>query len=223
MGWPPFKENSSVMKDWTFEGKDVAGTFDAHVREQLPWYELATGAVAHIIRHYLPKNGTIYDIGASTGNIGRAIAPIIEKRNAKIIPVEVSREMAEVYAGPGKENLVVGDISDIQLEDFDVAVLFLTLMFIAPAARESVLQKLRGRRRTGGAIIVMDKVVAQDGYLGTIMARLTLAGKVASGVPANDIIAKELSLMGVQRPLRDEMRQGREWFRFGEFVGWVEE
>jgi len=193
------------------------------VREQLPWYELATGAVAHIIRHYLPKNGTIYDIGASTGNIGRAIAPIIEKRNAKIIPVEVSREMAEVYAGPGKENLVVGDISDIQLEDFDVAVLFLTLMFIAPAARESVLQKLRGRRRTGGAIIVMDKVVAQDGYLGTIMARLTLAGKVASGVPANDIIAKELSLMGVQRPLRDEMRQGREWFRFGEFVGWVEE
>jgi len=211
------------MKDWTFEGKDVAGTFDAHVREQLPWYELATGAVAHIIRHYLPKNGTIYDIGASTGNIGRAIAPIIEKRNAKIIPVEVSREMAEVYAGPGKENLVVGDISDIQLEDFDVAVLFLTLMFIAPAARESVLQKLRGRRRTGGAIIVMDKVVAQDGYLGTIMARLTLAGKVASGVPANDIIAKELSLMGVQRPLRDEMRQGREWFRFGEFVGWVEE
>jgi len=212
-----------VMKDWTFEGKDVAGTFDAHVREQLPWYELATGAVAHIIRHYLPKNGTIYDIGASTGNIGRAIAPIIEKRNAKIIPVEVSREMAEVYAGPGKENLVVGDISDIQLEDFDVAVLFLTLMFIAPAARESVLQKLRGRRRTGGAIIVMDKVVAQDGYLGTIMARLTLAGKVASGVPANDIIAKELSLMGVQRPLRDEMRQGREWFRFGEFVGWVEE
>lgn len=212
-----------MMKDWTFEGKDVAGTFDAHVREQLPWYELATGAVAHIIRHYLPKNGTIYDIGASTGNIGRAIAPIIEKRNAKIIPVEVSREMAEVYAGPGKENLVVGDISDIQLEDFDVAVLFLTLMFIAPAARESVLQKLRGRRRTGGAIIVMDKVVAQDGYLGTIMARLTLAGKVASGVPANDIIAKELSLMGVQRPLRDEMRQGREWFRFGEFVGWVEE
>ena len=52
-----------IPRDWTFQNKEVADKFDYHVREQLPWYEIATGLVAHIVRHYLPENGLMYDIG----------------------------------------------------------------------------------------------------------------------------------------------------------------
>jgi tRNA (cmo5U34)-methyltransferase len=54
---------------------------------------------------------------------------------------------------------------------------------------------------------------------------LTLAGKVAAGVPAEEIVAKELSLGGVQRPLDPrELGPGFiEWFRFGDFAGWLAE
>ena len=31
------------LKDWTFRG--FSGQFDGHVREQLPWYDMATAAV----------------------------------------------------------------------------------------------------------------------------------------------------------------------------------
>ena len=54
-----------IPREWTFENTDVASGFDRHVREQLPWYDLVTGAVAHIARHYIPKDGLVYDIGAS--------------------------------------------------------------------------------------------------------------------------------------------------------------
>jgi ParB-like chromosome segregation protein Spo0J len=51
-----------------------------------------------------------------------------------------------------------------------------------------------------------------------------LAGKVATGTSSEDIVAKELSLQGVQRPLSVGFPpDGREVFRFGEFVGWVVE
>ena len=80
-----------------------------------------------------------------------------------------------------------------------------------------------GRSKPGGAIIVFDKCKAVTGYPATVMARLTLAGKVASGIDASEIVAKELSLGGVQRPLDPRVlgRDAIEWFRFGEFAGWL--
>src|SRR5690606_24935311 len=87
--------------EWTFEDGRVASAFDRHVREQLPWYDLATGAVAHICRHYIPDGGLVYDIGASTGNIGRAIEKTLEQRRARLVAIEPSKAMRDMYVGPG--------------------------------------------------------------------------------------------------------------------------
>ena len=64
-------------QDWTFQG--FAPEFDAHVREQLPWYGMATESVALIARHYIPAGGVkVYDLGcSSTGNVGRVLAPTL--------------------------------------------------------------------------------------------------------------------------------------------------
>ena len=83
-----------IPSDWTFKNLEVANGFDAHVRATLPWYDLATGAVAHVARHYLPQNGLIYDIGASTGNIGRALSDVIESRQARLVAIDDSESMA---------------------------------------------------------------------------------------------------------------------------------
>jgi len=48
-----------IPSNWTFKSKDVAEHFDAHVREQLPFYDLVTDTIVHIARHYLPNNGII--------------------------------------------------------------------------------------------------------------------------------------------------------------------
>lgn len=212
-----------IPKEWTFEHAGVAQSFNQHVREQLPWYDLVTGAVAHIARHYIPQGGLVYDIGASTGNIGKALEAALKQRQAKLVPIEPSAEMCGQYSGPGKEHLVQMDACRFDYEPFDVAVCYLVMMFIPVGARAAFIAKLRASLKPGGAIVIVDKCEAATGYQATVLWRLTLAGKVAAGVSPEHIIAKELSLGGVQRPLDPAIlgENAAEWFRFGEFAGWI--
>jgi tRNA (cmo5U34)-methyltransferase len=210
-----------IPRNWTFETKEVANGFDRHVREQLPWYDLATDALKHVARHYIPENGLVYDIGASTGNIGRALQSVLEARNAKLIGIEPSEEMCKIYDAPG--DVVCTKAEDYIFEGFDLAVVFLSLMFVEPRKRVPLMTKLRHACRPGGAIIVFDKLEPTAGYVSTILYRLTLAGKRAAGVDANEIIEKELSLCGVQRPITEDQLAGCfvNWFRFGDFAGYI--
>lgn len=210
--------------DWTFRNANIAQDFDAHVREQLPWYDLATGAVAHIARHYIPEGGLVYDIGASTGNIGKALSDTLERRKARFIAIEQSKDMVARYDGPG--TIVEADATDYDFERYDVAIAFLVLMFMVPGERGRFLKELTKRLKPGGALILFDKIEGRGGYLSTVLHRLTMAGKLAQGARPDDILAKELALIGVQRPLpmrfMDYAVPGAvEVFRFGEFAGWV--
>jgi tRNA (cmo5U34)-methyltransferase len=213
-----------IPNDWTFKTSGVADQFDRHVREQLPWYELATGLTAHVVRHYLPENGLIYDIGASTGNIEKSLDSIIEKRKARFVPIDNSEAMAEKYKG--KSQLVITDAVQYDYEPFDVAILFLVLQFMSISDRKKLLQDLMSKVKPGGAIIVFDKLLVEGGYFATVMRRATMAGKLSSGTPAEEIVAKELSIGGVQRPLPERyfdfvIPHAKEIFRFGEFAGFL--
>lgn len=213
-----------IPNDWTFKTAKVADQFDQHVREQLPWYELATGLTAHVVRHYLPENGLVYDIGASTGNIENALANVLKKRNATFVPIDNSEAMAERYSG--KSKMVVANAVEFDYQHFDVAIVFLVLQFMSISERKHLLVELSNKVKPGGAIIVFDKMLVEGGYFATVMRRATMAGKLSSGTPAEEIVAKELSIGGVQRPLPQHyfdytVPNAREIFRFGEFAGFL--
>lgn len=210
-----------IPASWTFETKEVAEGFDNHVREQLPWYDLATNAITHIARHYIPENGIVYDIGCATGNIGQALEPILDVRSAKLIGIDPSIAMRECYQAPGE--FVLGKAESVEYEPFDLGIVFLTLMFVEYPERRPLMLRLIEKCRPGGALIVFDKLEPQHGYLSTVMYRLTLAGKLAAGASPKAILEKELSLSGVQRPLKLEHLPCApyQWFRFGDFAGWI--
>jgi len=215
------KSSFEVPKHWTFRNRKVASHFNQHVREQLPWYDLATNAVAHFGRHYIPRNGVVYDIGASTGNIGLALKETLIQRQARFFAIEESREMADRYEGPPQ--LVVADAASFDYTPFDFAVCFLVLMFLPVDTRASFLRRLQGLTKPGGALVVVDKVQMPPGYVGTAFSRLTLQQKLAVGAKPDDILRKELSLAGYQRPIDPLMlpKAARTFFQVGEFVGWI--
>jgi tRNA (cmo5U34)-methyltransferase len=223
--WPQlFAMKSSrleIPKEWTFRSRKVARHFNQHVREQLPFYDLATNAVAHFGRHYIPRGGRVCDIGASTGNIGLALRETLDQRQARFTAIEESREMADRYQGPPE--LVIADAVRFEFEPFDFAVCFLVLMFLPVDTRGQFLRRLQTLTRPGGALLVVDKVQTPPGYLGTAFSRLTLQQKLAAGAEAEAILRKELSLAGYQRPLDPRMMPdtARPFFQVGEFVGWI--
>jgi len=210
-----------IPTNWTFKNKGVAKEFDTHVRESLPWYDLVSGAVAHTVRHYLPENGVMYDIGASTGNIGKLLDESLTARKAELISIENGAEMAEHFEAQG--TLEIADCTTYDYQPFDVATIFLVLMFLTMEQRQNLIANLIAKCNKGGAIIIVDKIETKANYIGTINRRLTLAGKVATGVSPEQIIAKELSLAGIQRPLQaNELPDiAEQFFRFGEFAGWI--
>ncbi|MCA1242927.1 methyltransferase domain-containing protein [Stappia stellulata] len=206
------------MTDWTFRGFE--GAFDAHVREQLPWYELASDAAALIARHYIPKGGLVYDIGCSTGNVGRALAGVLEERHAQLIALDECPDMVRAYQAPG--TAICADAATFDYQPFDVAILFLTLMFLPVSQRLKLLAHLRASLKPGGCIIVFDKSVTAPGYEGTVLARLTWHNKLQSGATPHDVAEKEMKLIGVQRPIdRREIDPAIEVFRFADFGGWI--
>lgn len=213
----------SIPQEWTFDAPEVAEAFDQHVREQLPWYDLATSGIAHIARHYIPDGGRVFDLGASTGNIGRALAPTLEARGASLVPVEVSPEMAKLYHGPGRPALRIEDATETDLTGADLIVGFLFTMFLPPARRQGFIERARASLEPGGAVLLVEKMLPGPGYPATILWRLALAQKIASGATPEQVIRKELSLGGVQRALdRSELPPGAvEWFRLGDFAGWL--
>ncbi len=210
--------------EWTFKNPQIAAHFDKHVREQLPWYDLATGIVTHVGRHYLPEGGTVIDIGASTGNIARALEPTLKARKAHLLALDNAADMLDRYDAPGTPVVADARTYDFAAADPDLIVAFLVLMFLPVADRAGVIARLKAAVRPGGAVIVFDKMQARGGHVGSVIYRMTLAAKYEGGAPPDEIIAKELSLAGVQRPMSDDELPGFEpIFRFGDFAGWLYE
>ncbi len=211
-----------IPRDWSFSAPGIAAAFDAHVREQLPWYDLATGAVAQVARHFIPAGGVVIDVGASTGNIGRAIAPTLTARAATLHAIEPAPEMAAKYQGPGTLHQLPVESFDFAAAQPDLVVCFLVLMFLRPGSRGPLLRRVQEALQPGGAVIVFDKAPSVGGDAGAVLYRLTLAAKYEAGAEPADIIAKELSLSGVQRPLPMALLVDFvPVFRFGDFAGWL--
>jgi len=213
----------AIPEVWTFNREDISRIFDKHVREELPWYDMVTRCIRQIARHYISEGGLVYDVGASTGNVGRAIEDIVKSRSARLIAIEKSKEMAANYHAIGE--LIVKDALEVDYENADLIICFLLLMFLGAEEKAELTQKMLASLKDGGALIIVDKRTAEDGYIGTVLSRLTLSEKLNAGVTAERIISKELSLAGVQRPMRpkDVPAGAVEFFRFGEFSGWIVE
>ena len=130
--------------------------------------------------------------------------------------------MKAVYAGPGILAIEDAVQYDFSAKRPDLVICFLSLMFVPVRHRETVIRNMKCALAPGGAIIVVDKTEPKEGYTGTVNYRLTLAAKYKAGATPEEIIRKELSISGLQRPLSAvELSGFVEFFRFGDFVGAV--
>jgi tRNA (cmo5U34)-methyltransferase len=216
-------------KDFTFNG--IAGEFDAHVREQLPWYDMVVNIVCYLIRSYLQNGGILYDIGCSTGNIARKILDTAVSRDCEIIGIDKERGMFRYY--PEHERVITfhGDCMTYNYEPYDAALLFLTCQFLDVNKRAEYLKQLYEKKKKNGIIIIVDKflmdlpVLNHTGvYYNSVINKFNMLLKLENGINAEDILNKELSLTGVQVPLNRSELPGEdqlEFFAMGDFRGYV--
>lgn len=215
------------MKSWTFETKEIANTFDNHVREQLPWYDMVTESVSYIIKNYLSDHDTVVDIGSSTGNMIHKILPLAKERCCYISAIEKSEPMVEKlkekYASESCVEIIDSDVTKIRLPKAKVYILFLTLMFIPVNERKDLIERIKNLSINGGVIIIVDKICDHNGYFSTVLKRLTMHFKLLQGAKPEEVLTKEMSLAGIQIPICQTVlgNDAKLFFRMGEFAGWV--
>ena len=209
-----------ITKSWSFKTKEIAKSFNKHIHEQLPWYDLVTnGIMLPVAQHYIPQGGKVYDIGCAVGNVSKALESLLLDRKAEITSIDSSPTMINQFKGYGA--IVCADATEYSYQPFDFGVLFLTLLFLPTAKRGAVINKLLSKLNSGGALFVVERFIPLGGYESLISSRITLQAKLQGGSTAKEIINKELSLQGIQRPLSRKEIKGYEIFRFGDFSAYI--
>ncbi|WP_298983448.1 methyltransferase domain-containing protein [uncultured Roseibium sp.] len=224
--------HDTKVGSWSFEKTSIAEEFDAHVRKHLPWYDLLSDKVADIAAGYLQESGMLLDCGCSTADLAIRMESVLKSRDACYIGVDISDEMieianerisAEVYS-MNFDISVANAFDELRnkADWYNVVVANLFVMFLPAEDRKHFLEKAINSLTPGGVLIVVDRIVNEGGYLSNVLNRSTMADKLRAGVSTEEIGSKEISLIGVQRPTDPALYDtAREFFRFGDFVGYV--
>ncbi len=227
-----------IPEKWSFDAEGVADNFNQHVREQLPWYDMMWDAVDMLLRHYVSEGCAILDVGASTGELMRRCGWIDNVNESRVMAIEPSEKMAKVLSRDGLYDKVYKmtvdwyDGNRRYEQDYpkkDVILCILTVQFWGQQVNQKrILGELyENHLNDGGVLIVVDKF-EQAPLLSLPMKRLGWEAKLKNGATYEDVMKKELSLVGVQVPLpkayepRDLIcKIGELFFKYGEFEGWI--
>ena len=201
-------DNSDNSPGWKFAEYEMKGV---PVRIELGPRDIENGQCVTVTRHNREKEFVSLD----------GLADTIKARNITWVGIESAPQMKRYYRADGE--LEICDALGYDFQPFDLAVCFLSLMFFPKDKRRDWLVKLIEKAKFGGAVIVVDKEEPKGGVLSTALHRFIMSSK-AKTTPAEQIMAKEFSLGGIQRPLaRDSLQSfgATEIFRCGDFAAWV--
>lgn len=218
---------------WEFDRR-VTDIFDDMLRRSIPQLDVMRSAVVEAAsRFFTAPNARVVDIGCSRG---RQLSALLGA-NPSWTAIGWDRSLPMVDAARGELERF-GDRARVDLRDvvedglpggeFDVALLVLTLQFIAPQKRLELLQRLRRRVKPGAVIVLVEKVDAGSRFIDAYHAM-----KHRNGYTDAEIVAKAESLRGVLVPwparlcetALEEAGWGRPecFWRWFNFAGWVSE
>lgn len=163
-----FKGEIEKASDFKF-GENVAKVFDDMVNRSVPYYGEIQRMMAELTADHARQGTDVYDLGCSTGTTVIGMDTMVDQ-NIKFIGVDDSQEMLDKCKSKLME---LGFSRDYELRCVDlnkgvkvtnasVVVLCLTLQFVRPLHREQLLKNIYDGLVSGGVLILVEKILAED-------------------------------------------------------------
>jgi len=147
----------------------VAEVFDDMLDRSVPFYKQVIEMTGEILGRSLAAGDALYDLGCATGTTLLHLARILEAKNLRYIGVDNSKAMldkawrkAEMFSMADRVLFMAQDITEADFSGAGGVILNYTLQFINPAVRPDFLKKIQNGLRTGGVLILSEKVVSPD-------------------------------------------------------------
>ena len=166
-----FKAPVTQCSDFKFDSK-VVTVFDDMVTRSVPFYIEMQRMIGELAAEYAKPGTNVYDLGCSTGATLMNMNSTVD-RSIRFIGVDDSPQMlGQCHANlleAGMErpfDLVNCDLNKgVEIGNASVVVLCLTLQFIRPLYRVKLLQEIRKGMNEGGALILVEKILAEESSL----------------------------------------------------------
>lgn len=193
--------------DFQFDEK-VVDVFPDMIQRSVPGYAMMVSTIAVLAAKYAQDNSHCYDLGCSLGAVTMAMRQRITAGGCDIVAVDNSPAMIE-RAGDllSKDanaripvNLVCADLQNIVIKDASVVVMNLTLQFIPPGERLSLIKRIYQGLKPGGILVLSEKVAFEEPRHQQFQDELHLEYKRAQGYSDLEISQKRSALEKVMIP-----------------------
>lgn len=201
-----FARPLSDIKAFEFNAS-VTRVFRDMISRSVPGYELLLHLIGLYANVFVQKDSRVYDLGCSLGEVSLIINEQANIDDFSIIAVDNSSSMIEKCRSSNASNAnidwICDDIQQVDIDNASMVVLNLTLQFIAPDKRATLLAKIFDGLNHGGILVLSEKIVLDDITADKRMIQLHQAFKKMQGYSELEISQKRTALENVLVPDRE--------------------
>ena len=193
--------NSVEGESWVFN-KNVAKTFDLHVKQSLPFYDSIQKYISSLSEWFIKDSSNIYDLGCSTGETAKNIFAFNRKRKIKYnyIGLDNSPQMIKLAKQKIKNKNIKFKTADVNKVSFkknsDLFICLLTFPFLKLQERKKLLKKVYNSLKVGGSLIFVDKIYSENPLVQDIFTQILFDSKIENKLSTTQILNKAKSLRG---------------------------
>jgi len=199
-------------EDFDF-GKDTAAVFDDMLDRSVPFYAEIQRMLGELVADFAVAGTSIYDLGCSTGNTflaaGANLRPDLDVRFVGLdSSEEMLRKAQDKLAAtqfPWPHVLQRQDLNDgIRVENASVVLMVLTLQFVRPLNRETLIASLHQGLNHNGCLLLVEKVLGEHSTFNRLFIDHYYEMKRRKGYSDMEIAQKREALENVLIPYRLE-------------------
>lgn len=201
-----YSAQRNSIADFNF-GKETTLVFDDMLDRSVPFYSEIQRMICELATEFAIEGTNVYDLGCSTCNTFIALDKILPPSLA-FIGLDSSAEMlkeaqrrldAEGFSR--KVELHLADLNqEFAIENASVVVMNLTLQFIRPLYRQTVIEMISRGLNENGCLILVEKILSPDSRINRSFIKLYHDFKRRKGYSALEIAQKREALENVLVP-----------------------
>jgi len=203
-----FKEKLGAASDFHF-GENVAAVFDDMLERSVPFYREIQRMIAEMAADFAVEGTNVYDLGCSTGTRLLFLHHHLSQK-VKFIGVDYSQEMLKKCRLKLAENhfkreheLLCADLNQgVRIENASVVLMILTLQFIRPLYRDTLVAEILRGINENGCLILVEKIIGEDSLFNRLFIKYYYDYKKRNGYSELEIAQKREALENVLVPYR---------------------
>jgi tRNA (cmo5U34)-methyltransferase len=206
-----FAAATQAISDFNF-GEQTAEVFDDMLDRSIPMYRELQRMMQEIASEFSESGSNIYDLGCSTGITLNSLREglVGAGKKASLIGIDYSQPMIErarhrfAHLDLSEQpRLIHADLNHgCMIDNASVVVLNLTLQFVRPLYRDTLVRQIADGLNDKGCLILVEKVLSEDSLLNRAFIKFYYDMKRRNGYSDTEIAQKREALENVLIPYR---------------------